>query len=673
MKKTELLNSSKLEATKDMIELAINQVPEKEQMFGKTKYVYPYYWFYRAKVIEVSSNKILKIAVFRRKELARGFRTPAYEIFISKEENRQMTYDYDNKKWRTAKIDNLDCGEDMYIYHKGKYYGINSEKIITQYLENEKNTGYEAIYQFQTNVLAENLNRAHKRITDRIDAEMELIPALPKDFDEWIINTAMIHSRYIYYSYSRKVNEGYCTHCKKVVPVTNPRHNKQGICKCCKSKITYKAIKKSAVVKDEGYASIFQRTRKGFVQRYFEIEQIYLDYKNPTIKVIEAIRVIYDSNFYDTGIYEYCEFKNTGIVRWCNWERKSWGYYSSWGKYRDIHETSLYDKNLKQVFNGTDYQYSAIDIFAKGLKGERFYPGEYLKKYKNSKYLEYMVKLKLFRIAKECIKSSYWHSDINEYGKRIHEVLRVTKDQVKMLSEMNASITELRVLQKANDAGVKMTKEQIRWIAENLGRSELINYMRYTTPHKMIRYLKEQSNHKKITNVSRDYYDYLDACEKLRYNLRNSFIMYPKKLNEAHDLAISEWQQMKERIDNMQDDERNIEMELIAEELVKKYAMKDKYFSIRIPWSCEEIKNEGHELHHCVGGYVDRVLRRETAILFIRKVDDINTPYYTMEVKGTEIIQVRGKNNSATTPEVQAFVDKFKRKILEKSLERMAG
>jgi hypothetical protein len=145
----------------------------------------------------------------------------------------------------------------------------------------------------------------------------------------------------------------------------------------------------------------------------------------------------------------------------------------------------------------------------------------------------------------------------------------------------------------ANKAKVKITKEQIRWIAENLGRNELINYMKYSTAHKMVRYLKEQSIQKKIGPIASDYYDYLETCEKLGYNLKNTFILFPKRLDEAHDLVISEWKQKKEQIDKMQDDERNKEMELIAEELVKKYAMKDKQFSIRIPWTCDEIKKEG--------------------------------------------------------------------------------
>lgn len=667
MRKAELLNSGKLEATKEMIDIAKSDKPkEKTEGYGRSSKVYTYYWFIRAKIIEAKEGPILKVGLFRRKELVRGLKTPAYTVFISKAENKHLTYDYDEDKWRTGKVDCLSYGEYAHYYSVGKYCGKDSEKIIIDYLDNEKKTPYESVFYFQSSVLEENLKRQHRKITDRIDAAMELVPELPKDFDRWIDETAMINSRYIYYHYSKSVKEGYCTHCKRMVTITKPHHNSTGTCKCCKSKITYKAIKKAAKVRDEGYATIFQRTKEGFVMRYFEILMIYEDFTKPLRYVTEAIRIMYDKNFSIVGEYEFTEFKNTGVHRWCNWE------YRGYNRTRDEYKSTLYDTNLKKVFEGTEYQYSCIDIFAKGLKGERFYPSEYLKMYSRHKYIEYLVKLKLLRLTKELIRNDYCHSEVNNYGKRIHEVLKVTKEQVKVLCEMNATTTELRVLQKANGAGVKVSKDQIRWIAENIGRNDLINYMRFTTPHKMIKYLKEQAKHIKMNNLQADYYDYLDACEKLGYSLRNSFILYPKNFKEAHDLALAEWQQKKERIDKMKEDERDKEMELIAERLVKIYAMKDKHFSIRIPWTCGEIKKEGQTLHHCVGSYIDKVLRQETVILFIRENENIDKPFYTMEVKGEMIVQVRGKNNCSTTPEVQAFVDKFKRKILDSLIERMA-
>ena len=53
-------------------------------------------------------------------------------------------------------------------------------------------------------------------------------------------------------------------------------------------------------------------------------------------------------------------------------------------------------------------------------------------------------------------------------------------------------------------------------------------------------------------------------------------------------------------------------------------------------------------MHHCVGGYADRHAEGKLAILFIRKVSDMFTPYVTVEVNGSEVKQVQGMNNKPT-------------------------
>ena len=50
---------------------------------------------------------------------------------------------------------------------------------------------------------------------------------------------------------------------------------------------------------------------------------------------------------------------------------------------------------------------------------------------------------------------------------------------------------------------------------------------------------------------------------------------------------------------------------------------------------CEELVREGQQLHHCVGAsdlYMDRMVEGKSWILFLRKKEDINTPYYTIEI-----------------------------------------
>lgn len=79
-------------------------------------------------------------------------------------------------------------------------------------------------------------------------------------------------------------------------------------------------------------------------------------------------------------------------------------------------------------------------------------------------------------------------------------------------------------------------------------------------------------------------------------------------------------------------------------------------FSIIIPKTTQDIINEGKALHHCVGVYVDKVIRREDMIYFLRK--DRNVPYVTIEVKDKKVTQVEGDMNNRfiakNTPEYEA-------------------
>lgn len=80
-------------------------------------------------------------------------------------------------------------------------------------------------------------------------------------------------------------------------------------------------------------------------------------------------------------------------------------------------------------------------------------------------------------------------------------------------------------------------------------------------------------------------------------------------------------------------------------------------FSITIPKTTQDIINEGKALHHCVGVYVDKVIRREDMIYFLRK--DRNVPYVTIEVKDKKVTQVEGDMNnrfiSKGSPEYEAI------------------
>ena len=72
-------------------------------------------------------------------------------------------------------------------------------------------------------------------------------------------------------------------------------------------------------------------------------------------------------------------------------------------------------------------------------------------------------------------------------------------------------------------------------------------------------------------------------------------------------------------------------------------------------------------MHHCVGGYSKSHANGKTNILVIREKNNIDKPFYTMEINRNVIIQVRGKRNCPPTEELNNFLDEFKKLKINKS------
>ena len=143
----------------------------------------------------------------------------------------------------------------------------------------------------------------------------------------------------------------------------------------------------------------------------------------------------------------------------------------------------------------------------------------------------------------------------------------------------------------------------------------------------------------------------------LRYNLKDSFVLFPKNLPQAHDQAVKF-----KRDKDAKERTRRIKNLSIA--LAEKYLLTQNGLTLIPPKTPEEIVHEGHVLHHCVGNYVDSVSEGKRVILFLRKADAPDTPFYTVDISGGKVTQVRGKNNCEATPEIRKFMQAFDRKVL---------
>jgi len=93
----------------------------------------------------------------------------------------------------------------------------------------------------------------------------------------------------------------------------------------------------------------------------------------------------------------------------------------------------------------------------------------------------------------------------------------------------------------------------------------------------------------------------------------------------------------------------------------EKYECTDGIFSIVVPKEMTEISKEGVRLHHCVGSYAQFVFHGYTDILFLRRNEDIDTSFYTIEVQNGRLQQIHGLYNRwlGNSPEAIPFVYKW--------------
>ena len=65
--------------------------------------------------------------------LRMGAKKPAYELYIDKNQNQFLTYEYETKRWLTAKLDKMQWPISVY-YSAGKWISEKDSQQVRKYL-----------------------------------------------------------------------------------------------------------------------------------------------------------------------------------------------------------------------------------------------------------------------------------------------------------------------------------------------------------------------------------------------------------------------------------------------------------------------------------------------------------------------------------------------------------
>lgn len=650
---------------KELLKLPVMKVTEEMRKAAEETRTYSYWRtpnivgpkyqkYYRAK----KTGGVLEIAIFTWGRIVSGENEPTYRVFLH--DGKYDTWETEAEKWRTANIEHLwdfrEKSEEEKAAYGTYWYKEHDRKLIVDFTGSEKQDINSAVLEWQQ-------YEKHRGETEVIDAAMSLIPDIPKDFEKWAFTDAV--PQYMYYEYGKRI--GLCTCCGKHHELKEqPKYGKEGTCPGCKRKVQYRTYKKKGRIHDWEYAALIQKIQGGYVLRFFALNQLIEQGTRSYGGMSEKIRITYNEQWNRQAIYSYHRYKTTNKIRWCN----GYEYLSAYGGRKEEERCRLYPRNLRKILKGSKLEYSGMPEFAR--TGIEFYQQDFIDKAKEYTGIEKLIKAEFYNLTNSCI--SYGRrAPIDLYQKRVKKVLGLTGEYYNLIRDKDPTWREYEVTEQCQDVGIRATWEQIQKMSQ-YARNFAI-YMRHSTPHKMLKYiegLKSEGPYAMRNQEVNDYHDYLQLAAGLGYNLDDDWILYPKNLKERHDQLTEEQNERKAELEKESDDKKDRKLKrTIKRKGWTRYEMETEQLLIRLPKCAHEIRKEGNAQHHCVATYMDRMVAGETCILFIRKKEEQDKSYYTVEVKDNEVIQVRGKYNVAPSEDVEEFMKVFKKNI--RKAERKAS
>lgn len=625
----------------------------------------------RTAVRNIAGQRILVLYIYQRESILAGSIKPRWVMFHSRDDFATLSFREDAKAtWQCSTLGSLDriWGFDS----KCAFYRQQDESRVARFCKCERGAISMLGYLQRLISYRKELERKWKKQRAIID-RMKCVSALPRDLKGFIHREVM--PQYIFYNYQRKApGHAYCTACRHEVRIAAAKHNTSGLCPRCKKEITFKCRGRRGRIFDRATVQVLQKAEgNGLVLRIIKVYRSFADSDIPNhFEIWENARqfiTLSSSGQCSVDAYYYHYKAGYDLTPWCN------GYRPVFDRWKYIFTADmsgvLYQRNLSDTLKDTPWAYSQLEAFSgiASFSGVATFLSAYIKRPK----IEHLIKMKLYRLVSDIIYGGYSYSAlqaINFNGENMRAILGIDRPYFPLLRELNPSIDQLHLIRQLLQADHKPSTEQIKWfIASKISNADAAKeLLAHMSVHKLQRYVEQQFSpedeaalkrvdYYKMNTLITDYHDYLCMCKELQYDVKNSFILFPRELKAAHDSVVKTLK-----------DKRTAEHEkAIAgsfDEWQKRYQYQSKELMMIPPHSAKEIVDEGAALHHCVRLYVKNVAEKKSVILFVRSVDEPDKSLCTVEVKDSQVTQARGFDNEEPPAQITAFIEQWKQRVL---------
>lgn len=646
-----------------------------------------------AQVLEDGERKILEIDVYDKGKLqARHFLDKDRQEYATlfTVDVRFMNTEYKKDNWSDLKLESLLAEGDFYMaYYKAMKAGTHtaeSLKITERYL-GEKNTFWKEEGGLQSLVIAAEdeitiykKERSLENKKNRIDSIMKKVEPITdtEEFQKWI--REVFAEDYIFVE-TKKMKSGYrcsCTACNKAFfEKEKPKHSERMICKKCKKDVLVKT-RVSQVTEKKNVLVAQQYNENVWILRHFRFEAASSITGKKAEKYIthtERVR-IFITEGKKNKIYYGCDRKHMStelVQEW--WDSKSGMVIDKkFLLYPGTLPGLQIDRKLKSTLQKGATCLAKMDY------------NTLIRCWNSQPYLEYLIKGELFKLADELVGVyGYWarpNELLDIVADSITGLLQIDKQRVNRLRNINGGRYALEMLQIEERDEIKIAQENLKFVDKyeadtkdlEIGRTKL-------SINKAINYFRRQMerNEMSFKQIKQYYHDYLDMAADRGADLTDDIIRVNARMIEFHMQYLEEKNHKANKIyaEKMNKKYPNIEKEY--EENCNRFEWENDKFIIRVPQNCEDIIREGQLQHHCVAAsenYFKKMNEHQSCILFFRKKETPDIPYYTMEVKGTKVIQrYAAYDRTPNVKEVDKAISEWKKEIAkrEKEVARMAG
>lgn len=482
---------------------------------------------------------------------------------------------------------------------------------------------------------------------------MEVTEEVHKFVDEYVFGGC----EYLFVSKENKNVLGYCSKCKTELNTGDYgievlEHNYGIVCPVCGARLTIK-LSRYGRKKCLNEACLYYFEKSVIdpdivvCKGYYITKDYSIDFKSPKEEFDLKAVYIFDKKKAIMLTQDYW---------YGRWDKRSsiFDFNQGWLAPKMCHCSF---ESIGKAIQGTSLQYAPY----------KQYVGHYsmvklLAEYAKHPGIEQLVKVGLESLVTSKLRGRSTYKAINWNGKDIYKMLRISRKDLNDIKASKVEITYLflKLFQLSQKEKPQLTIEEIKEIEKvySYNIEELSQVVKYSSLRKTDRYIKKQykqyeKHYYSQGGALRTYRDYILDCIKLGFDLKDEHVLYPKDVHAAHQNTTTQIQVKENKV---YDDQ--IEKRLKG---LRKYNFQFEMLFVRAAESSKELIMESAELQHCVAAhYTKRYAKGETDILLIRKKSEPDKPYFTMEVKENEVIQVHGIRNCNPDREVEEFVRAFK-------------